>query len=262
MTATRSARTRNSLAALLAAFCAVPGCSNDAASPAGDASVDRSATSPAASDGGTLLSGDARDEGGPWGAGDAAVSAADAGPSARGDAAGDARDDAASQPGDSGGDALDGGAADAPLTCSQATGTWLDPRPWDSCDDTFCQCYGYAPDGGGLQFESAQNENMGIRSLTLPVPMTPGQPYSLSVSVGDNGFYGDIEVWGTDSVCGPGLEKLYTQPVESKVYCADLVASRPFAYLLFVERLFVDSGAPASEHADTIIACPAVRCAP
>jgi hypothetical protein len=268
------------------------GCSSGFTPLVGDGSADGSVASPAAGDSEAPLSGDAQDAGGQEDSGDATTTAADAGPSAGGDAAGDVRDDTASESGDAtatgadagpsaggdaagdvgndtasesgdaGGDGAEDGAADAPVTCSLATGTWLDPRPWDSCDSTFCQCYGYAPDGGSLQQEYGRNENMGIRSLTLPVPMTPGQPYSLSVSVADNGFYGDIEIWGTDAVCGPGLERLYIQPVQSKVYCADLVASQPYPYLLFVERLFVDSGAPASEHADTIVACPTVRCGP
>jgi hypothetical protein len=253
----RSASSRNSVA-LLAALYGGSGCSSDSATPVTDASVDGVGASSADDDGTVVSAADARGAA----SADATVGPTDAESSADGDGASDVGDGGVSGPVDSGGDASNDGATDAPLTCSQATGTWLDPRPWDSCDDTFCQCYGYAPDGGSLQFEGAQNENMGIRSLTLPVPMTPGQPYSLSVSVVDNGFYGDIEIWGSDAVCGAGLEKLYIQPVESKVHCADLVASKPYAYLLFVERLFVDSGAPASEHADTIIACPTVRCAP
>lgn len=150
--------------------------------------------------------------------------------------------------------------AATPTTCSPST--LLDPRPWETCPgDGYCECYGYAPDGGGLAFDSAVTI-MNITSMALPAPMTANQPYSLSVSVSNSGFYGDIEFWGAMSECGAGLQKLYSAPVESKVYCADVLPTQSYTYILYVQRLSTDSGAPAGEHADTILACPTGRCPP
>jgi hypothetical protein len=103
---------------------------------------------------------------------------------------------------------------------------------------------------------------MNITSLQLVDPMKAGQPYSLSVSVSNYRFFGDIEFWGATSECGSGLEKLFSAPVDSKVFCADVLPARDYSHVLFVERLMVDSGAPASEHADNILACPTGRCGP
>jgi hypothetical protein len=146
----------------------------------------------------------------------------------------------------------------APLTCSPST--LLDPRPWEECPgDGYCVCRSYAPDAGGLAFDYGVTI-MDITSMQLTDVMKAGQPYSLSVSVSNSGFYGDIEFWGTTSECGPGLQKLYSAPVESKVYCADVLPTQDYTYVLYVQRLMVDSGAPAGEHADTILACPTGRC--
>lgn len=162
--------------------------------------------------------------------------------------------------------ASDGGAdADAgpPLTCSP--NVWLDQNTWDSCPELGgtgprCNCYGYAPDGGSLMFQSGLHMQMDITSFLLPTPMTAGQPYSLSVTVSNNGYYGDVEFWGSNATCGSGLELLYQAPLDSKVYCADVHPSQSYTYILFVQRLNVDSGAPAGESAHNTLACPSSRC--
>ncbi len=101
---------------------------------------------------------------------------------------------------------------------------------------------------------------MGITSFRLPVPMTAGQTYSLSVTVANHNYYGEIEFWGTDSTCGPGLERLYVAPVEAKVYCADVVPSQSYPYVLLVQRLHWDGGGFASGSARNVLACPTGRC--
>jgi hypothetical protein len=101
---------------------------------------------------------------------------------------------------------------------------------------------------------------MSITSIQLPVPMTAGQPYSLSVSVNDNGFSGDVEFWGATSQCGPGWQQLYSAPLGSKVYCADVSPAQDYPYVIYVERMYTDSGAPAGESAYNHLACPTGRC--
>ena len=163
----------------------------------------------------------------------------------------------------------DGAAGDAevdagpPLTCSPSV--WLDENTWDSCPELAgtgprCTCYGYAPDGGTLMFQAGFHMQMDITSFVLPTPMTAGQPYSLSVTVANHGYYGDIEFWGSNGTCGPGLELLYSAPLDSKIYCADVHPSQSYTYILYVQRLSVDSGAPAGESASHTLACPAARC--
>jgi hypothetical protein len=150
-------------------------------------------------------------------------------------------------------------AAEASTPCSPAT--LLDPQPWEACPsgNAWCQCYGYMPDAGGLFFDPKATI-MAITALQLPQPMEAGVPYSLSAHVANGGFSGDVEFWGATSQCGPGWQKLYAAPVESKVYCADVNPTDNYTYLLWVEKLYTDSGAPAGEHSDTILACPTGRC--
>ncbi len=172
------------------------------------------------------------------------------------DAGGNARDDA-----ETGYDAAVDQVAEAaaPTTCSPATS--LDPRrPWEDCVGGACLCRTYAPDGGSLVLDYSRNTNMSITSFLLTDPMKAGQPYSLSVSVASSRYYGTIEFWGSNAECGPGLEKLYSAPVDTKVYCADVLPTNDYTYALLVERLMVDSGAPASEHSGNMLACPSGRC--
>jgi hypothetical protein len=123
-----------------------------------------------------------------------------------------------------------------------------------------CRCRTYAPDGGSLVLDNSSRSNMSITSFLLPEPMKAGRPYSLSAAYVNNGYFGTIEFWGTTSECGPGLEQLFTGPVESKVYCADVVPTRDYTHVLFVEGLKWDGGRPAGAHADQILACPTSRC--
>jgi hypothetical protein len=139
----------------------------------------------------------------------------------------------------------------------------VDPRPWEECEgDGFCRCRGYAPDGGSLVYDFSRNANMGITSLLLPEPMKAGQPYSLSAAVSNSGYTGTIEFWGATSECGAGLEQLFSEPVASKIYCADVVPSQDYRYVLYVEHYLWDGGAPAGAHTGDILACPSGRCPP
>jgi hypothetical protein len=90
--------------------------------------------------------------------------------------------------------------------------------------------------------------------------MTAGQPYSLSVTVTNHNFYGDIEIWGSNATCGPGLERLYVAPVASQIFCADVVPSQSYTYAILVQRLYWDGGAPAGGSAYNFLACPTDRC--
>jgi hypothetical protein len=151
--------------------------------------------------------------------------------------------------------------APAPLGC---TGAWLDQNTWDSCPELDgtgpnCTCYGYAPDAGTLTYDDSV-AIFNVNSFLLPLPMTAGQPYAFSVVVSDNRFYGDIELWGTNATCGPGLERLYAAPLASQTYCVNVVPSQNYPYVIFVQRLAVDSGAPASESATQFMACPTDHC--
>jgi hypothetical protein len=170
-------------------------------------------------------------------------------------------DDAPNNEASDAGDAGDAGTvpeAAPPLACE---GTVLNPRPWQECvGDGFCRCRGYAPDGGTLVLSAPPNGIMSITSMLLPVAMTAGQPYSLAATFSNGGFIGDIEFWGTTSECGPGLERLFTEPVDSKTYCVDVVPAEDYGYVLFVERLINASGAPAGAEAGNIVGCPTGRC--
>jgi hypothetical protein len=114
----------------------------------------------------------------------------------------------------------------------------------------------------GRRQPGAINGIMSITSMLLPEPMKAGQPYSLAATVFNGGFTGDIQFWGTTSECGPGLEQLFSKPVDSTTYCVDALPTQDYTYVLFVERLINDSGAPASEHEGNILACPSGRCPP
>jgi hypothetical protein len=151
--------------------------------------------------------------------------------------------------------------AAAPLGC---TGAWLDDDNWDTCPELLgagpnCGCNGYAPDAGTLASDDPASI-FDVTSFLLPLPMMAGKPYAFSFAVTDNGFYGDIELWGTNGTCGPGLERLYAAPIASKGYCINVVAAQNYPYVLLVERLAVDGGALASLSASRFMACPTDRC--
>jgi hypothetical protein len=152
------------------------------------------------------------------------------------------------------------GAAEAGPAYACNPATLLDnPTPWESCPGPSCVCYGYGPDAGGLDFDWSATI-MSITSVELPVAMTAGQPYSLSITVSDGGFTGDVEFWGATSQCGPGWQQLYSAPLASKTYCADVNPTQDYTYVLYVERMFTDSGAPSSESDYNHLACPTGRC--
>ncbi len=155
---------------------------------------------------------------------------------------------------------LDSGGA-AQLGC---TGAHLDDDNWDTCPEELgagpnCDCNGYAPNGGMLA-SSDSGSTLDVTSFLLPIPMTPGASYAFSFALADNGFYGDIELWGTTHTCGPGLERLYVAPIASRTYCVNVVASQAYTYVLLAQRLSVDGGALASFSASQFMACPTDHC--
>lgn len=144
------------------------------------------------------------------------------------------------------------------------TGAWLGDDNWDTCPEQLgvgpnCDCNGYAPPGGTLASDNAETI-FDVTSFLLPIPVTAGKPYAFSFVVANDGFSGDIELWGTSRTCGPGLERLYVAPIASKTYCVNVVASQTYSYVLLVQRLAVDGGASASFAASQFMACPTDRC--
>ena len=55
---------------------------------------------------------------------------------------------------------------------------------------------------------------------------------------------------------------MFSAPIESKVYCADVMPTQDFTYVLYVEGLKWDGGAPAGEHTGDVLACPTGRSPP
>jgi hypothetical protein len=157
----------------------------------------------------------------------------------------------------SGGSSLAGTNAGPPPTCSPAT--VLNPLTSQQCPGN-CVCRTYAPDAGSLVLDTSRNSNMGIISLALPEPMKAGQPYSLSADITSVNYTGNIEFWGTTSECGPGLQKLFSAPVQTKTYCADVMPTQDFTHVLFVDALIWDGTSNSVEHTGNILACPAGRC--
>jgi hypothetical protein len=154
--------------------------------------------------------------------------------------------------GDNGGADVEAG---PPLTCSP--GTVL--NQFKCSGDPYCRCLNYAPDGGTLVVDQTFQSVTNITSFILPQPMKSGQPYSLSSGVTNKGYTGTIEFWGTTSECGPGLQKLFSAPVESKVFCADVMPAQDFEHLLYVEHLLFHGGS-ASEFTESVLACPTGHC--
>ena len=129
------------------------------------------------------------------------------------------------------------------------------------CENGRCICRTYAPDGGTLIPLMGTNMRSGIVSYLLPQPMRAGQPYTFSVSLATRNFTGDLEIWGSNAECGPGLERLFTEPFANKLYCTEVHPTQDHDYILVVEN-FTGRG-DASSAAQSLIdlrACPAGGC--
>jgi hypothetical protein len=124
-----------------------------------------------------------------------------------------------------------------------------------------CICGDYNPDGGTLVPLTSGSASTGIISYQLPTPMKAGQPYVFSFTYSNSNFTGDLELWGTNAECGPGLQKLFTAPVASKVFCATVHPATDYPYLLFVENHTGKGDASsASSNMTGLTACPTATC--
>jgi len=137
-------------------------------------------------------------------------------------------------------------------------------NPFDrsiDCSGGFCICYMYAPDGGALTSLQGQDQLTDVISMKLPEPMKAGQPYAFSVMMTNYMYTGDVEFWGANDECGDGLEKLYTEPFDSKTYCATVHPTHDYTYVLFVrQQTGIASGTSASQGWDDFYACPSGTC--
>jgi hypothetical protein len=144
---------------------------------------------------------------------------------------------------------------------STCTGTRLNGRLDLECPDNGrCVCRTYDPSEGELMLDTSFDANMSIISFPLPEPMKAGEPYSLSATMTSSGYTGAIEFWGTNSVCGPGLQKLYGEPVESRTYCADVTPTQDFTHVLFVKRLLNPGRGSAGASEGPVLACGSNHC--
>jgi hypothetical protein len=125
-----------------------------------------------------------------------------------------------------------------------------------------CICRDYNPDGGALvPISGGTSAGTGIISYQLPQPMKAGQPYTFSFTYANSNFTGDLELWGTNAECGPGLEKLATEPLVSKVVCATVHPAADYPYLLFVENHTGKGNAlTAASSMSGLTACPTATC--
>jgi hypothetical protein len=184
-----------------------------------------------------------------------------AGGSAGFDAASDAVGDLTSR-----GDAVSGdGQVDVagPTGCSPGQ-QLSSPPSAAACSGDVCVCdiYPYQSADGGTLVLAKHSVNVSdpdVESLHLPTPTTAGQPYTLSIDYVSSGYQGTVELWGTDSACGPGLEMLFSAPIAAKqLYCATLHPSAAYPELLLVYRY--NNSVPSASSELPITACPSGGC--
>jgi hypothetical protein len=129
------------------------------------------------------------------------------------------------------------------------------------CVDGRCICRTYNPDGGTLVQLTGFTASTGIISYQLPQPMRAGQPYTFSFTYSNYNFTGDLQLWGSNAECGPGLQMLFAEPVGSKVYCATVHPTAAYSYLLFVENHTGKGDASsAASNMTGLTACPTATC--
>jgi len=154
-----------------------------------------------------------------------------------------------------------GGGASGAGGAGTCNGTQLNKRLDLECPENGrCVCRTYAPSEGDLVLDTSTNSNMSIISFPLPEPMKAGELYSLSATMTSYAYTGAIEFWGTNSVCGPGLQKLYGEPVESRTYCADVTPTQDFTHVLLVKRLLWSGHGSAGASEGPVYACGSNRC--
>ncbi len=170
-----------------------------------------------------------------------------------------APDAPADHPG-SGVDALGDASTDMFQGCSP--GDLLEPLFFSgACVNGRCICSDYSPDGGTLVPITGISAGTGIISYQLPTPMKAGQPYTFSFTYSNYNFTGDLELWGTNAECGPGLQMLFSEPLGSKVFCATVHPTAGYPYLLFVENHTGKGDASsASSNMTGLTACPTATC--
>ena len=77
--------------------------------------------------------------------------------------------------------------------------------------------------------------NLYVASYSLNQPLMPGQLYAVSALISGNSPI--IELWGSNSKCGPGLQKLAErQTAAGQGYCFDLRPETEYTDLLLVFR--------------------------
>jgi hypothetical protein len=163
-----------------------------------------------------------------------------------------------------------GTASDSGSEQGDADGPWLGCSPGEKlnpfdrsveCRDGFCICRTYAPDGGTLIPLMGRNMGTSVISMRLPQPMRAGQPYSFAVMLTNSNYTGDVELWGANSECGAGLERLVSEPFASKVYCAEVVPAQDYTHVFFVRQYTgIADGSFAGQFWDNFIACPNGSC--
>jgi hypothetical protein len=101
-------------------------------------------------------------------------------------------------------------------------------------------------------------DNVSFRSIHLPTPTTPGEPYALSLGMKSAGSDETVELWGTDATCGNVQELLWWGPFRAGEICTEFKATHVFSDLLMVWRPLWSNDA-TGEH-DTITFCPTGTC--
>jgi hypothetical protein len=166
-----------------------------------------------------------------------------------------AQDQAAEMPAPDVGSADAG--ADADPGCSPGT---VFPSFGGECANGRCICRTYAPDGGTLIPLMGTNMRTDVISYLLPQPMRAGQAYTFSAGLSVSNFTGNLEIWGSNAECGPGLERLFSEPFASKVYCVQVNPTQDYDYVLIVEQFTGRNGSTAALSRYDTRACPAGSC--
>jgi hypothetical protein len=152
-------------------------------------------------------------------------------------------------------------AVDAPPTHCNPGKSLLPFDMSTECSGGFCICRTYQPDGGTLTQLTGWDVYTSVISRKLPEPMKAGQPYTFSIALSNRNYTGDLELWGSDSECGPGLERLYSAPFDSRTYCTEVHPSGDYPYVLFVRQFTGKGGASsAAQNYAQFYACPTGSC--
>jgi hypothetical protein len=110
-----------------------------------------------------------------------------------------------------------------------------------------CQDYDPSADGGQIS-ESATY----FRAIVLDEPLSPGDSFAFTVQM-DGTTAGTMELWGTDALCGPGLELIASAPMGQALRClGGTIQEGPY-------ESFIWAWFGAGTH-DDIAVCPNATC--